>query len=384
VCCNAWVSALYSLTVAPLRSILLSKSSPTKKSLLSTTNLILLGIAWGIVALLFFLLFSVPPPGQEQADWYFIGITLLETGAFFVSALFCFRNWQSGQIVSGRNVWLWIGIGLTCYTLGNVLFYLWGNVWGKDPAVSPGDFFYLLSYVFLAGGMLQAVLPRRLNLDFKQWGIVAIVGISGVALAYFLNYVYEPPATDASPEPVAVEGQPATPADPAAVPGSAPGEAPAVDPNAAAAPVDPNAAAPADPNASVPAEVEAAPVEAEPASTAPAWVVSTDAALEPFESYAAALYVAGDCLLLVVAATLLVAFWGGRFSQSWKLIAVAAFCLYIADMFFSFYVSQADYQEGQLWEVFWTFSALFFGMGAVVEHAISTKSRRSPRRRRAG
>jgi hypothetical protein len=200
----------------------LSKSSPTKKSLLSTTNLILLGIAWGIVALLFFLLFSVPPPGQEQADWYFIGITLLETGAFFVSALFCFRNWQSGQIVSGRNVWLWIGIGLTCYTLGNVLFYLWGNVWGKDPAVSPGDFFYLLSYVFLAGGMLQAVLPRRLNLDVKQWGIVAIVGISGVALAYFLNYVYEPPATDASPEPVAVEGQPVAPADSAAVPGSAP------------------------------------------------------------------------------------------------------------------------------------------------------------------
>ncbi|MEB3268100.1 MAG: hypothetical protein VKJ09_06135 [Leptolyngbya sp.] len=343
----------------------MSKSSPTKKSLLSTTNLILIGLAWGIIALLFFLLFSVPPPGQEQADWYFVGITLLETGAFFVSALFCFRNWQSGQIVSGRNVWLWIGIGLSCYTLGNVLFYLWGNVWGKDPAVSPGDVFYLLSYVFLAGGMLQAVLPRRLNLEFKQWGIVALVGISGIALAYFLNYVYEPPA-DLVTDSVAIEEA------------SVPTEASA--PTAASAPAASVPADAVDPNAaSVPTDAPAA-----PASTAPAWVVKTDAALEPFEGFVTAFYLVGDCLLLVVAATLLVAFWGGRFSQSWKLIAVAAFCLYIADMFFAFYVNQAYYEEGQLWEVFWTFSALFFGMGAVVEHAISTQSRRSPRRRRLG
>ena len=52
-----------------------------------------------------------------------------------------------------------------------------GNVWGLDPAVSLGDFFYILSYVFLAVGMFKAVLPRRLNLTVPQWLIV--VGIGG-------------------------------------------------------------------------------------------------------------------------------------------------------------------------------------------------------------
>ena len=360
----------------------MSKSSSTDKSLLSTTNLILIGIAWGIIALLFFLLFSVPPPGQEQPDWYFVGITLLETGAFLAAAIFCLRNWQSGQIVSGRNVWLWIGMGLGCYVLGNILFYLWGNVWGKDPAVSLGDVFYLLSYVFLAGGMLQAVLPRRLNLEAKQWLIVAVVGLLGVFIAYFLTYLYEPPADTTAAEPVAIEAEQPAPTDAAVDPaGSVPAETPAVDPNAAA----PTEAAPTETDpAAAETEPAAPPAEPEVSTSAPAWVVRVDAALEPFESFAGLLYLVGDCLLLVVATTLLVAFWGGRFSQSWKLIAVAAFCLYIADMFFAFYVTQADYQEGQLWEVFWTFSALFFGLGAIVEYAISTKSRRSPRRRRAG
>ncbi len=325
--------------------------------LLSTTTLVLLCVGWGLFALMFFLLFSVPEPGQSHPEWYLVGITLIETGAFAMACLMCYRNWQSGQIVSGRGVWLWIGAGLFSYTLGNVLFYLWGNVWGKDPVVSLGDFFYLISYVFLAGGMLQAVLPRRLNMETRQWLIVGVVGTIGVVLALYLNGI-GPFASDEAVEEVIT---------------STPIEA-----------VAPEASTPLEATASTttetpPPAVEAA--EAPASSTAPGWVVQLDAAMEPFEGIVAFIYVIGDCLLIVVATILLAAFWGGRFSQSWKLIAIAAFCLYIADM--SFAVVGDSYQEGALWEVFWTFSALFFGLGAVVEHGISKRSRRSSRRRRA-
>jgi uncharacterized membrane protein HdeD (DUF308 family) len=333
--------------------------------LLSTTTLVLLCVGWGIFALMFFLLFSVPEPGQSHPEWYLVGITLIETGAFVVACLMCYRNWQSGQIVSGRGVWLWIGTGLLCYALGNVLFYFWGNVWGKDPVVSLGDFFYLISYVFLAGGMLQAVLPRRLNMEPLQWSIVVVIGTIGVVLALYLNGI----GPFASEEPAEVVA-------PAA---STPIEAVAP---AASTPVE-GAPAASTPGEAAPA-IEAAEPEAAVSSTAPGWVVQLDAMLEPFEDQVALIYVIGDCLLIVVATTLLAAFWGGRFSQSWKLIAIAAFCLYIADMCFA--VVGDNYQEGALWEVFWTFSALFFGLGAVVEHGISQrsqKSRRSSRRRRA-
>lgn len=350
----------------------MSKQSSTNRSLLSNNNLIIVLIIWALVAIFFFLFFSVLPPGaEERPAWYLNSITIIETGAFLFSSLACFRNWRSSQIVSGREVWLSIGIGLFLYALGNIFFYLWNNVFGLDPSVSFGDFFYLLSYVFLANGMLRAVLPRRLNLDGRQWAIVAIVGILGIALAVF-------PSLGGGQE-LAI-----APADhshswtqrvglevPAWAQEAAPTEAPAPDaPPAEPVPAD---AAPAE---VVPLET---PVEAE-APTAPAWAVSTDNFLAPFEDIVGYLYIAGDCLLLVVATTLLVAFWGGRFSQSWKLIAIAAFCLYIADMFFAY---QENYIEGAVWEVFWTFSAIFFGLGALVENAISTRSRRSSRRRRA-
>lgn len=329
----------------------MSKQSSSASPFLSTNALISLGIIWGLVSLLFFLFFSVPPPGQDRPQWYLDGITVLETGAFLLSSFLCFRNWNSEQIVSGRTVWLWIGLGLMSFAFGNLMFYLWGNVWGKDPAVSLGDAFYLLSYIFLAIGMFQAVLPRRLNLDAKQWIAVAVIGLLGVGLAFFLSYRTSGEAVvETPPEPAAMEETvPAEVAEPAPAEAIAP-------------------------------EIEDPEVEE---STAPVWVQTLDAQLEPYESFVGLMYVLGDCLLLVVAATLLVAFWGGRFSQSWKLIAIAAICLYIADMCFFYYVNLEGYQEGSLWEVFWTFSAVFFGLGAVVEYAISTRSRRNPRRRRA-
>jgi uncharacterized membrane protein len=337
----------------------LSKStSSASTSLISNNILIALCLAWGIIAILFFLFFSAVPPGEERPLWYLNGITILETGAFLLATILCLRNWKSEQIVSGRSVWLWLGLGQLSYAVGNLFFYLWGNVWGKDPAVSPGDFFYLLCYIFLAIGMLQAVLPRRLNLDTRQWLTVALIGLLGVGIALFLNrqaFLGDSEKAAATSPAVFVAATVPIAQTPAPAPAPAPTEP---------APTEPIPAAPT-------------------ADQAPAWVIDLDARLEPFSQIVGLLYILGDCLLLVIAATLLVAFWGGRFSQSWKLIALAAFCLYVADMFFAFFVTQADYREGSLWEVFWTLSALFFGLGAVVENSVSERSRRTSRRRRA-
>ncbi|HIK44882.1 MAG TPA: hypothetical protein IGR64_08325 [Leptolyngbyaceae cyanobacterium M65_K2018_010] len=323
--------------------------SPTPSSQSSTTPLLFgAGVGWGVLTLLFFLLFSAPSADSTQPAWFLVGINLLEIGAFFFASVLCFRNWRSSQIVSGRNVWFWIGLGLLMYTIGNVLFFIWGTVWGLDPSVSLGDFFYILSYVFLIVGMFNAVLPRRLNLEASQWLIIAGIGLGGVLLALFVKLraveaAWVPPALAASSAPISAELMAQTPANDLVQPTS---------------------------------EILAG------ARTAPDWVLRLDQQLEPLEGIVGLLYLIGDIILLIIAGTLLVAFWGGRFSQSWKLIAIAAFCLYIADMFFAYAVNTGTYVEGSLWEVFWTLSAVFFWLGAVVEYGVSVNSRRGSRRRR--
>lgn len=326
----------------------MSKSStPSSATSLATPLLVGACIAWGVATLLFFLLFTAPGEDGAQPGWFVLGINLLETGAFFLAAVLCFRNWRSTQIVSGRNVWFWIGLGLLFYVLGNILFFVWGNVWQLDPAVSLGDFFYIFSYIFLAAGMFKAVLPRRLNLELSQWLIVVGIGLGGILLTIFVSLAA---------------------AEAAVAPGAS---APALYLAQAEAPPPPPEVVP-----------PAIPEPVDTLSNAPGWVLQLDALLEPLADGVGMLYLIGDIVLLIIAGTLLVAFWGGRYSQSWKLIAIAAFCLYIADMFFAYATNTGAYVEGSLWEVFWTFSAVFFGLGAVVENAVSVNSRRSPRRRR--
>jgi hypothetical protein len=87
-------------------------------------------------------------------------------------------------------------------------------------------------------------------------------------------------------------------------------------------------------------------------------------------------------LLLVLATTLLLAFWGGRFSQSWRMIAAAAFSLYIADIWFKYATTILEnYQSGGLPEVFWVFSGVLFGIGAALEYDLSVRRPTSSRRR---
>ncbi|TAF52590.1 MAG: hypothetical protein EAZ61_07665 [Oscillatoriales cyanobacterium] len=329
------------------------------QSLLATPTLILIAVGWGVIALLFFLLFSVTLPGEGRPAWYGVGTVILEQMGFLLAGILCLRNGFSNKIVSGRNVWLGIGIGLLSYFVGNLFFSWWELYWGLSPTVSPGDLLYIISYLCLATGMILAVRSRRLNLEVWQWGIVVGIAATGIAIAAWLSYPFEfgmeaPDAIEASPAIEQVVGSEAI--------------------------ADGTVAAP-----ELEAEVEAE----ETRHPVPAWVKAMDRRLEPFGSALNLTYVVLDVLLLIIASVLLLAFWGGRFSQSWRMIAAAAFSLYIADMWFKYADKNIpDYESGDLLEVFFTFTGVFFAIGAILEYDVSTRaiksSSRGGRRRRGG
>jgi hypothetical protein len=380
----------------------LDKSSSSPKSFPSVQTIVLAEIVWAVLALLFFLLFSVPLPGQERPLWYSIGTTTFEQIAYFAAAWLCFRNWRSPQIVSGRNVWLCIGLGMLFYFLGNLLFFYWETVLGQEADVSPGDFFYILTYIFLIVGILLAVASRRLNLELWQWGVVAVIAAISIVIAWFVSS----PVSGSVPQsflmqPVAAQTAPAKPvakptikpAAKAATLKASPKAVPAAKakPSSAVSPIAPAVVAP------VPAVTEKKAPEAATGTPStpvtateqkilpPQWVIALEETLKPLKPYVNGYYIVCDVLLLIIATTLLLAFWGGRFAQSWRMIAAAAFSLYIADIWFKYTTTHlTNYQSGGFLEVFWVFSGVLFGIGAALEHDLSSRARsRSGGRRRA-
>jgi hypothetical protein len=333
-------------------------------------TIVLAAIAWAVLALLFFLLFSVSPSGEGRPEWYGVITYIFESIAFLAAGLLCFRNWRSSQIVSGRSVWLAIGLGMISYFIGNLILGYWEIGLGKSPEVSPGDLFYILTYLFLGWGMLRAVISRRLNLTPIQWGILAAITIAGMTIAV----VFAPSSATAAA---------------VSAPGSASGSAfEAVQGEqliaAAPSPANPSSAPTVDasPAVTLPSpDAQEAPEVPDP-SDAPAWAIAIEAQLEPYAGYISWLYIIGDVILVVMATMLLLAFWGGRFSLSWRSIAAAALCFYIADIWFNYAINYIpDYQTGALPEVFWIFSGCLFAIGAALEYDLST--RRQTRRRRS-
>ncbi len=282
------------------------------QSLFTTQNIILAGIGWGVLALLYFLLFSAKIPGtdgaERRADWYVLGTNIFEALAYLGAGILCLRNWRSPQIVSGRQVWLAIGIGMLSYFLGGIFFGYTEIVLKEEPFPSVGDIFFVITYFLLGVGMILAVASRRLNLETWQWIIVLAIAAFGSALAWLISNQPEATATT----------------------GIAP--------------------------------------ELETIASALNWF-----------------YVVSDVLLLIIATTLLLAFWGGRVSLSWRMIAAAAFSLYIADMWFKYATNWIpNYQSGEILEVFWVWSGVLFGMGAVLEYDASlNRSRRERSRKRS-
>lgn len=330
------------------------------QSLLSGQNIVYIGVGWAVFSLLFFLLFSINVPGEDSPFWYLMGTYILETLPFLGAALLCYRNWQSPQIASGRNVWLGIGLGMLSYFIGNLLFGWWEVYWGLDPDVSPADLFYIAFYISLGWGMTLAVLPRRLNLEKWQWVTVAGVGAIGTIFAAWLFF-----STPAISETAQVDA-------------SAPSTtqvSPSASPIVKASPTQ---AAPAP--ISTGETTTAADLDGE--RQPPGFILNLENILSPLARPINFLYILGDIFLLIIASTLLLAFWGGRFAQSWRMIAAAAFSLYIADMWFKYIEARAvEYESGGLLEVFFVFSGVLFAIGAALEYDVSSRSRRGVRKR---
>lgn len=330
------------------------KKTSTKKLGLSVQTVVLSAMGWAVVALLFFLLFSISPSEGERPVWYSIATYIFEQVAFIGAGVLCLRNWRSASIVSGRMVWLAIGLGMFSFFVGNLLLAYWEVGLGNSPEVSPGDLFYILTYLFLGWGMLQAVLSKRLNLTLIQWAILAMIAVVGVLIAMILMSVPEPEISAESAPPL-VE----------------------VSPSSAAAPIvatSPGIAT----TTTTPVPVISTP---QASSDTPAWAIALEQQLSPLVGIVSWLYIIGDVILVVMATALLLAFWGGRFSLSWRFIAAAAFSYYIADIWFNYAISYIPgYQTGALPEVFWVFSGCLFAIGAILEYDLSTR-RRTTRRR---
>ena len=340
-----------------LMSSSVDKSSGTQSSL-TGKSIVYGGIAWAVVSLLFFLLFGITSPEEDTPLWYLIGTYVLELLPFLVAALLCYRNWRSPTIASGRNVWLGIGLGMTSFFIGGLLFGWWELYWGLNPDVSPADFFYLICYLCVGWGMILAVLPRRLNLEAWQWVTVAVIAAAGIALAVWVLL--------------------ATPADSTAANLTV---VPSATEQAASPRTSASSMAPTAPTKLPTSATSAVPDEISEKSQ-PAWITSIQDTLNPLSRPVNFFYIVGDVFLLIIASTLLLAFWGGRFVQSWRMIAAATFSLYIADMWFKYEDATAvKYESGSLLEVFYVFSGVLFAIGAALEYDVSSRSRRSARRR---
>jgi hypothetical protein len=332
---------------------------------------LLLLAVWGFLAFVFFLLFSIPDPSTGYPEWYSWGTAVFELVAFFTASLLCFRNGFSPQIASSRSVWLFLGLGMGFYFVGNIFFIFWESILKRSADVTPGDLFYIVTYLCLALAMGLAIFNRRLNLEPVQWAIVAIITAVGVLIATKLQ-LDTPLAKKASlwVEPTKVELlAEVSPLGNSLFAQATPKPAPALKPAAKKTPA-----------------AKAVPVKAEPAEAAeipaPGWVKAIEDGLQPLKPVLSLFYVAMDLILLVGSTILLLAFWGGKFAQSWRMIAAATFCLYIADVWFKYATDHIkDYQSGSFLEVGWVLCGVLFGVGAVLEYSVSQARRNTSRRR---
>ncbi|NER35705.1 MAG: hypothetical protein F6J93_17210 [Oscillatoria sp. SIO1A7] len=307
-----------------------SEKLNSSQGILASPTLILCGMVWATLALLFFLVPNITQPGNEDLPmWYSIGTYVFGWIANLTAGILCLRNWRSSQIISGRTVWLALGIGMLSYFVGDLFFASWELIWNLEPDVSLGDVCYIISYIGLIWGMVLAVLSKRVDLRIGEWGILAAIAAVGVALAFWISVSPDGGAVEAASETAAIAASETV------------------------------------------------------SSSAPAAILALDDLLSQYADYVGLLYVVLDVFLLIVPTALLLAFWGGRFSQSWQIIAAGTFSLYIADMWFRYADGRLEsYQSGNLLEVFWVFTPILFGIAAVLEYHISTRPRQSRRKRR--
>ena len=303
----------------------MSRAKSPAPSGIPTQYIIWAAIGWAAAALMFYLFLSAPTDGPHtikpeecekivkdlivRPNWYRYGTYLFQTVAIACSGILCLRNWRSPKIISGRNVWLGLGLGIISWGIGNLIFgyldfqYQSGLIAGGAKGAmglvetfpSIADVFFTATYVFLSWGMAMSVIGRRLNLYPKQWAIVAGVGFAGIAMAAYVTF-----------------------------------------------------------------------------AAGGGFELSLGKILN-------IVYALGDIWLLIVATILLLAFWGGKAAQSWRLLGSAGIAMFLSDLFFNYSINTSDickakpYQSGEPTEFFWILAFLLWGMAAALEFDLSSR-----------
>jgi hypothetical protein len=299
-------------------------------------NLTYLAFAWAALALCTFMFFGGSPQNNERPLWYrFFTVYILQNVPLVVAGLLCIRNGLSRRMPSGSQVWLVMGISLFSYLAGNIFFASWDLVWHLNSTGCLGDPFFCLFYVGLFLAMGLAIYNKRSQFKPSHWMISVGISIYAAMGLFWIMQAPSPSVAATVPAPTAI--------------------------------VSADRSSTTSPEATDPAP-SSAPELPEAKSDAPEWVMFFDGMFKPYGSTLNIFYVCCDLLLFTLSLAMILAFWGGRFTNAWQVNAQAIICLYIADMWYAYAGNQIpDYQPGFLIEVCWTLSGIQFAVAAAIE-----------------
>jgi hypothetical protein len=289
--------------------------SPGNK-LWSQGNVIKYSIAWSIISVLVYAIFSGPMSGADRPTWYrFLTAYALQITPVIISGFLCLRNGLSKTMVNDKKPWMVMGIALLCFSVGNVFFSSWELIWHLSSTGCLGDPFFVVFYVLLLSAMLMVIWQRKIVPNAWQFLIIGVIAAYTIGLA---NIILEPVAIPPTTTIETVKAEPAK--------------------------------------------------EAVPGIEIPAWVQSVDQAIKPYGKNLNVFYIWCDVCLLCLSLAILFHSWGSRLARSWQITAQAVFFIYVADAWYAYAGNRiADYQAGFALEVCWILGILQFGVAAVIE-----------------
>jgi hypothetical protein len=280
-------------------------------------NVIKYSIAWSIISISIYAIFSGPMSGVDRPVWYrFVTAYALQITPVVISSFLCLRNGLSKTMVNDKKPWMIVGIALLCFSIGNFFFSSWELIWHLSSTGCLGDPFFVSFYVLLLIAMLMVIWQRKIVPNAWQFLIVGVIAAYTIGLA---NIILEPVAIPPSTTATATEVEKAEPA-------------------------------------------------AAPAVEVPDWVQSFDRAIKPYGKNLNVFYVWCDVCLFCLSLAILFHSWGSRLARPWQITAQAVFFIYIADAWYAYAGNRiVDYQAGFTLEVCWILGILQFGVAAAIE-----------------
>ncbi len=304
-------------------------NQPPVKNFWNQGNVIKYSIAWSIISISVYAIFSGPMSGADRPVWYrFLTAYALQITPVVISSVLCLRNGLSKVMVNEKKPWMVMGIALLCFSIGNVFFSSWELIWHLSSTGCLGDPFFVAFYVLLLSAMLMVIWQRKIVPNAWQFLIIGVIAAYTIGLA---NIILEPVAI--SPSTTTTEVAKAEPVK-----------------------------------------------EAITAVEVPAWVQSVDQIIKPYGKNLNVFYIWCDVCLFCLSLAILFHSWGSRLARSWQITAQAVFFIYIADAWYAYAGNRiADYQAGFTLEVCWILGVLQFGVAAAIEFEQSLNLRAAMR-----